>query len=263
MGGALAAKLISSYKLKSIDLLIVSSAILILLSIFSYFANQRGFYEEVKRKDNKDVLVIQTRWNELLKSRYFWGILLVIFFSQMIEPLVEYIFLNTIEKEVQGLDQRTAMISSFFSILGTASLLINIFITPLILKFFGVIGGLIVQPLSIIFGSIWFSLQGSLNSALALKISDRGLSYSINRAAKEMLYLPLNPSIIYRTKAWLDMFGYRLFKLASSLLILCFTDWKIFSVGKNDLSYLLIAICFFWIATIAMLSREYSKLDKA
>jgi AAA family ATP:ADP antiporter len=93
------------------------------------------------------------------------------------------------------------------------------------------------------------------------KISDRGLSYSINRASKELLYVPIDSVLIYQAKAWIDMFGYRLFKIFGSVLILIFTQWLPFAIGVPQLSWFTVAICLVWVLLVLAIRRDYWEND--
>jgi AAA family ATP:ADP antiporter len=146
--------------------------------------------------------------------------------------------------------------------MGLASIGINLAITPLVHRFFGPIGGLLAQPLMISLFSWCFSLHSTLFFGGAAKISDRGLSYSINRASKELLYTPVDSILIYQAKAWIDMFGYRLFKVAGSFLILLFTQWLPFTVSVPQLSWFTAFICLIWIGLIMVLRQEYHVVCK-
>jgi AAA family ATP:ADP antiporter len=95
-----------------------------------------------------------------------------------------------------------------------------------------------------------------------MKISDRGLSYSVNRASKEMLYVPVDPGLIYRAKAWIDMFGYRMFKIIGSLLVLSLTQWFGFTWPGETFSYLVMPVCLVWVFTVIRLRPDYQKLCK-
>jgi AAA family ATP:ADP antiporter len=53
------------------------------------------------------------------------------------------------------------------------------------------------------------------------------------------------------------MFGYRLFKVAGSVLILLFTQWLPFAVGLPQLSWFTVGICIIWIILIMMLRHDY------
>jgi AAA family ATP:ADP antiporter len=66
----------------------------------------------------------------------------------------------------------------------------------------------------------------------------------------------VDPVRTYQAKAWIDMLGYRLFKVVGSFLIIGFT--QILDVG--GLSWLTVAICVTWLALIAALGREYTRI---
>jgi AAA family ATP:ADP antiporter len=90
-----------------------------------------------------------------------------------------------------------------------------------------------------------------------MKISDRGLSYSINRASKEQLYIPVDPVHTYQAKAWIDMLGYRLFKVMGSALILVLAHWLPLGENARQLGWLTLLICGAWLAVLSLLAREY------
>ncbi len=90
-----------------------------------------------------------------------------------------------------------------------------------------------------------------------MKISDRGLSYSINRASKEQLYIPVDPVHTYQAKAWIDMLGYRLFKVLGSALILVLAYWLPLGSNAAQLGWLTLLICATWSIVLILLAREY------
>jgi AAA family ATP:ADP antiporter len=109
--------------------------------------------------------------------------------------------------------------------------------------------------------SCGFLFQPTLFMGTATKISDRGLSYSINRASKELLYVPVNPVLIYQAKAWIDMFGYRIFKGFSSFMILLLTQWLPIKLGVAHLSWLTMGICVIWVGVVIALRYDYGMFD--
>ncbi len=185
------------------------------------------------------------------------GILLL---AQLASPLVEYQFLKTVEASYLEIEARTTFLSMFFSLLGAVSIAVNLILTPAVHRLLGVIAGLMVQPLMLGLCSLGFHFQPTLFFAGATKISDRGLSYSINRASKELLYVPIDSVLIYQAKAWIDMFGYRLFKIFGSFFILIFTQWLPVPASVPQLSWFIFTICLLWICLIQIIRRDYLKL---
>lgn len=255
VGGGLAALIISRTPLQTPDLLLVAAFIIALVAVLNSLMGWVGIYRETSLSPRQRR--IEIKWSGLGRNRYLLLIASILLLAQLVSPLVGYQFLNTVEVAYQELEARTAFLSVFFGGMGLISIAVNLGITPLVHRYLGVIAGLLVQPLMLVLCSYGFVLQPGLLLGAALKISDRGLSYSINRASKELLYVPIDPVLIYQAKAWIDMFGYRLFKGLGSLLILLLTQWLPLQLGLSQLSWLTLAICGVWIAALIYLQCDY------
>jgi ATP:ADP antiporter, AAA family len=255
VGGVLASVLVRVTGLATADLLYSCAVMLVVVFFFNVGLWRAGLYTEVHEHGAPHRATAD--WRALLKNRYLLLIATLLCFSQLAQPVVEFQFLKVVETTFTDTDQRTAYISEFFSVMGVVSILINLVATPAIHRVFGAIGGLVVQPVILAFGAIAFYAHPTLNMAGAMKIGDRGLSYSINRASKELLYIPVDPILTYQAKAWIDMFGYRLFKALGSGLILVVTAWMGEPTSAADLSWLTALICVFWIITLIQLAHAY------
>ena len=255
-GGGISALLIKYTSLQTPDLLVTAAVTVGLISALTWLMGRIGLYCEV---DNSDRVTVESKggWRVLGRNRYLLLIAAVLLLTQLVSPLIDYQFLNAVEASYPAREARTEFLSLFFSVLGLVSIGINLVITPIIHRVFGAIIGLLVQPLLISLIAWCFLFQPTLFFGAAGKISDRGLSYSINRASKELLYVPIDPVIIYQAKAWIDMFGYRLFKVSGSLLILLFTQWLPVTIGIAQLSWISVGICGAWIALILVLRQQY------
>jgi len=99
-----------------------------------------------------------------------------------------------------------------------------------------------------------FMLNSGLWSASIMKISDRGLSYSINRASKELLYMPVDPEVMYQVKGWIDMFGYRTFKIFGALIIIALAQMTYIVI---DLNWIIMLGCAIWTGFLVVLYRDY------
>jgi AAA family ATP:ADP antiporter len=259
-GGWAAAVVIKHTSMKTPDLLVIAAGILLLISALTWAMDRIGLYCEVERACHE--LPPVHGWQILSQSRYLLLIAALLLLAQMASPFVEYQFLNTVEKVYAEIDARTAFLAMFFSTMGLVSIGINVMITPLVTRFLGTIAGLLVQPVMMGLCSWGFLLHPTLFFSGAAKISDRALSYSINRASRELLYVPVDPVTIYQAKAWIDMFGYRTFKIAGSVLILLMTQWLPVTMSVNDLSWFTIVICSLWVGFVMILRQEYKVIDE-
>jgi AAA family ATP:ADP antiporter len=262
VGGGLSALLIQHTRLQTPDLLLTAAATIGIIFVLTWVMGHIGLYCEVEHTARVETAT-KGGWRVLGQSRYLMLIATILLLAQLVSPLIDYQFLNTVEASYPEREARTAFLSLFFSVMGFIAVGINLAITPLVHRLFGTIVGLLIQPLMISLFSWAFLFQPTLFFGSAAKISDRGLSYSINRASKELLYIPIDPVMIYRAKAWIDMFGYRLFKISGSLLILLFTQWLPVSLGIAQLSWITTGICAVWVAIIMVLRHEYHRVCQA
>lgn len=257
-GGILASALLRYTSMQTPDLLLSCAVMLLVCAVATWRLSRTGLFEEVP--EHERVHLDGKGLAALLRSRYLVLVAVLVCFSQLAEPVVEYQFLSVVSDQFPDRDHRTEVISEFFSLLSLVSMLVNLAVTPLVHRFAGAVGGLLVQPLVLAAASIAFLLQAGLTSAVAMKISDRALSYSVNRASKELLYVPIDPVNTYQVKAWIDMLGYRLFKVIGSGLILVATQWVPAYDGVSSLSWLTFAICGAWAAATLVLAGEYRRM---
>ncbi len=251
LGGLLASWLVTATPLTTPDLLYACAALLLVVWALNYAMYRAGIYAEVHEAPVREA----GDWRVMFRNRYLVLIALLLCCSQLAQPIVEFQFLDMAQREYVELDARTAFISEFFSVLGLVSIGINVVVTPLVHRLFGAIGGLLLQPLVLAASSGLFYAAPSLWMAGAMKISDRGLSYSINRASKELLYIPVDPVLTYQAKAWIDMVGYRLFKgIGSGLILVALQVLPAASVGV-DLSWLTIGGV--WTLTVLQVAHAY------
>lgn len=258
VGGTSASWLIKHTPLTTADLLLVGAAMIIATLALTLLIGRMGLYKEQAEQ------AAQTSWRVFKQHKYLIFIAGLLLLSQMVGPIIEFQFMSVVEQAFPERESRTVYLSSFFATLSLIALTINFTITPILLKRMGAIAGLSVQPLVIMFTSLLFSFYGGIMSAAAMKIGDRGLSYSLNRAARELLYIPIHPVTIYRAKAWIDMVGYRAFKLLGSAVILFMTQWLPgitgVGLGVQGMTAVVILICLMWIGLLAYMRKDYQKL---
>ena len=258
-GGGAAALVINYTALQTYDLLLIAAAIISVIFALTWLMGRLQLYSAATEASRPRKM--KHHWQTLTQSRYLILIAVALMVAQLVSPMVEYQFMRIIEDTYPEREARTAVLSLFFSVLSAISIGINLLITPLILRYLGILAGLMVQPLALATSAYGFVIDPSLYPAATMKISDRGLSYSINRASKELLYIPVDPITIYESKAWIDMFGYRIFKVTGATLILLLTQWTSLANVQNQLSWVIIGGCILWAIVLHYLHREYQRIS--
>jgi len=92
-------------------------------------------------------------------------------------------------------------------------------------------------------------------SALAIKVGDGAFKQSINKAAKELLSIPIAAEIKNNIKMFIDVFVNNLATGISGILLLVLSMGYGFSV--EEISWVTLALILVWIAIIFKIKKEY------
>ena len=142
--------------------------------------------------------------------------------------------------------------------------LISIFMTSNLIKSYGLRIILLLFPLLLLlcFGGIAF--WPVLGFALAIKASDKSLSFSINQYMRELLYIPVSPELKYKAKIFIDMFLNRFAKGIGALILLIFIFLPPVPWQNRVQIVSIIAVVFIiaWVFANLKVSKEYTNTVK-
>ncbi|MGE0397059.1 MAG: Npt1/Npt2 family nucleotide transporter [Kofleriaceae bacterium] len=168
-------------------------------------------------------------WEVVMRSRYLWLILLIVASSQIVINLTDYTLTFSLEHTYPGeslRDERTAAFGNVYAIINVVALVLQVLTAPLI----GALGVMLV--LLLIPGivgaasSIAWVVPRAVTTSAAF-IAAKAFDYSLFRAAKEMLYLPLDMRAKTVGKTYVDMGTYRAAKAGASMLVLLLIPYGI------------------------------------
>jgi AAA family ATP:ADP antiporter len=138
---------------------------------------------------------------------------------QVAITLVDYQFNHTMERAFPHMDARTAAIGRVYATIDGASLLLQL-ATGAILRVVGVRATLLAVPFILGAAVAAFALSPRALTISIAKVVSKSFDYSLFRAAKEILYLPLSYAEKTQGKAVVDVMTYRVSKAGASLLLL-------------------------------------------
>ncbi len=261
VGGLLAGWLVKHTALRTEDLIAVAAMMVLCISLMTWRLARAGVYrlasqDEAPRAKSLDAGEV---WHSIRSNRLVAGIALLLLFSQICEPIVEYQFMQHVETSYADKEARTVYLSHFLSLLSAVALGINLVVTPLIHRYLGVIAGLFVQPVLLAAAAISHAAQLDLRSAAVMKVADRGLSYSINRASRELLYVGAAATTIFRVKAWIDMVGYRAFKIVGNVGIVAVTQALPPQLSPYALTGAVLLLSIAWAMNVAGVGKLISR----
>lgn len=184
----------------------------------------------------------------------------VLMLSMIAAQIIDLQFNWVVEQATTGLADRAAFFGNFYSVMGVAAAVFQIFGTARIHRSLGVGFALRVLPVSLIGGTAMIFLSaafwpaGLLFAGLALKVGENGIRYSLDQSTRELLFLPVPRDVRMRAKAVVDVLLQRGAKGLAALLLLPVTFGWLSPVSSGWLNLAILAL---WLAMLPGLYREY------
>ncbi|MCK6550065.1 hypothetical protein L6R52_29795 [Myxococcota bacterium] len=172
----------------------------------------------VPRAPESTLAVLRDGVKVFRDSNYLRMLLVLILLTQLVINLVDYDYNGVLAAHYPETDTRTAVNSQVHNYLYWASIGLQLS-TGLILRVVGVPGTLVAIPVVLGTTIALASLVPGFLFAGVAKAASKALDYSIFRAAKEILYIPLEPEQKAKGKAIIDILGYRAAKAGVSVVL--------------------------------------------
>lgn len=148
----------------------------------------------------------------LLRQRTLLFLALLVAATQVVSTVLDLNLSRLVEQALPELDRRTRWFGSFYAQLNLGAAVFQFVATPLLLRYAPLRRVHLGIPLVHIAACLAVILAPGLFTAALAYYLFKVLDYSIFRAAKELLYVPLSFDARYRSKELIDAFGYRLAK---------------------------------------------------
>ncbi|MFT5167535.1 MAG: AAA family ATP:ADP antiporter [Saprospiraceae bacterium] len=190
------------------------------------------------------------------KSRHLTFLASIVGVSVIVAKLVDYQFGGVAAALIPDPDELTAFFGFWLSTFSVISLLLQLLVTRRVVGTFGVGASLLFLPGVIFLAVLALILfPGVLAAAVFLKMADGGLKQSINKAAMELLVLPVNQDIKNQTKTFIDVFVDSLATGISGILLIFLIDGLNFST--NAINAMIIGLLLLWIYLVSQVKKEY------
>ena len=143
-------------------------------------------------------------------------ILVMIVASQVYSTIATLNFQSELQSSYPEIDQQTAVSGLFFGSLHIISFCFQFLLSPILLATFSVSTLHLAIPLLHLVSAISVIVYPNIWTSGFSLMMFKSVDYSIFRAAKEILYIPLTFDARFRAKKIIDVFGYRFSKSATS-----------------------------------------------
>jgi len=190
----------------------------------------------------------------------------LLFVTVIAAQMVDLVFYWAVEANTSTLDQRTALVGNFFSIMGLLAFVFQIAFTRHIHRVLGVGAAARILPATLAVSTLMlifaFQLAPAAVFALAwmLKLTDNGLRHSVEQATRELLFLPVPAELRRPAKATIDVVVQRAGRGAAGLILLPIS-FGLF--GPQHVAWLLMVVVVIWLWLTSRLRREYVRAFRA
>jgi AAA family ATP:ADP antiporter len=152
-------------------------------------------------------------------NRYLFLLVALIAVVQVVINLVDYEFNAFMNEAYLSPDARSAATSQIYKWVEYGSLALQV-LTGVFLSVLGIGGTLLLVPIVLGIAVAAFGAVPIFSTMAIAKVSSKCMDYSIFRAAKEILYIPLSYREKTQGKAVVDILCYRVAKVGASLLLI-------------------------------------------
>ncbi len=238
------------------NLLFVAAGLLVI----SMIVNQR-IWATVLPASNRSVQIKQARTLHeyplrlIRNSKHLTYLAFIIGISVVVAKLVEYQYSAIAAARFQDTDRLTAFFGFWLSTSNAASLVVQLFVTQRLIGFFGVGRSLFVLPSALFAGAAMVLYAPVLWAGTMLKLIDISLKQSINKAATELLIMPIPMGIKSRVKTFIDVFvDTTATGLAGIVLIFLING---FNLSVRAVCIMILALICVWIYLVVRVRKEY------
>lgn len=141
----------------------------------------------------------------LKQSKLLYFIAIMTGLSVFAAKLVDYQYSDFAHKMTDSPEQLSSFFGIWLSNISLISLVIQLFLTKVILKRLGVSNSLFIMPGGLLLGSVLLILVPELWVAIFIKLVDGSLKQSTNKSAREMIFMPIPYDLRRRTKSFIDV----------------------------------------------------------
>lgn len=241
---------------------ILASSILPVRAVFRQHKSRQGDPPPASRTPSPEEKVgFKACYDTVRRDGYLRLLAAVVLVTGIVSTFADWQSKNIIEQLPAARMNLTSFFAFFNAGLLVFSFLLQLLFTSNILERFGQRLTLLLYPVILLFCSLGIVFWPGIILAIAVKGTDKSLSYSVNQSARELLYIPVRPEAKYRAKVFIDMFLNRFSKsVGGGILIGLFA----LAGGPNIILVSLAAAAFIalWIGLNLRISREYVDLLK-
>lgn len=190
----------------------------------------------------------------LMRHRYLATILAVVVLAQLVITLVDLEFNTIVEAAFPDVDVRTQMVARTYLVIDGLCVGLQLG-TAWILGALGLARTMVGIPMVLGVAITGLMFGGSFLVAATAKVASKAFDYSVFRAAKEILYIPLGYAEKTLGKGVIDILGYRVAKAGVSFMLLALGPWR----GSQLVLWLALGLVIVWAVFAQRATSAFAK----
>jgi AAA family ATP:ADP antiporter len=138
------------------------------------------------------------------RSPHLRAMAVLAFISAVVGTIAGFQFKAIARQSIVDSGEMAALFGTVSVYAGLVALAAQLLVTQPVIGRFGLGGALLFAPAALAGGSFAVLCSGTLAAGIVLKGGDQALRYSVDRAATELLYRPLQPRELFDSKSFID-----------------------------------------------------------
>jgi AAA family ATP:ADP antiporter len=206
---------------------------------------------ETKKEEGS---VLKTIW----ASPFLIFLAVVVVLERLVPDFSNYLFGAMVRAHITGAEQIASFQGMYGLIQGVVSLLASLFLTRWILKKLGVGAALTTAPLANLAGFLVFPFHPTLGWTAGYNGAEGLLRYTWFKAAKEATYTAESRTVIYRVKAFIEMFLYRFARGIAGFILLMLTGQGFLAFGPAAVAWVGVPLAALWAWSAWRMGRAFN-----
>jgi AAA family ATP:ADP antiporter len=226
--------------------------------------DEKNIKDKEKRREPVKVGFIDC-FNTVRKDNFLILLAAVVMITFVVATFIDYQS-NTV---ISNIWERKGQMTEFFGYFHAGLLVLPFFLqllmTSNLIKRYGIRFTLLLFPFILFLCTLGIGLLPGLFFAIAIKSSDKGLSFSLNQSVRELLYIPISSELKHKAKIFIDMFINRFAKGIGALILMIFIfypppeAWESRVKIVSAISFIFIVA---WVFFNLKVSKEYTNTIK-
>ena len=195
----------------------------------------------------------------VVRSPYLLGICLLMLMFTTLATFLYLMQAQIIRDAFVDSTQRTALFASIDLAVNVLTLVLQLFLTSRLIKWFGLATVLAMIPLLLTVGFTLLSISPTLAILLVVQVIRRAGNYAVMRPAREMLYVVLSREEKYKAKNFIDTVIYRTGDAVSAWV---YAGMRSIGMTMSGIALIAVPLALIWAWIAFSLGRQQAKIDK-